>query len=461
MSSYMASAIVNRSARRTGVRHASSRKRISELQQRPADPTKRARRFGGLSVAEAIDQYAEERRSQVSERMAGWWKEMGRPLAGFFGDKPLRKISSADLTAYQNARTDLGRAPKTVNSELSVLRQVLKHAKLWYSFAEDYKALRNTKPPAGQALTDDDQARLFQVARSNPEPDHECRCLTERMHQVWFPRMAVWFFAYVAATLDFFCGLRACEIKGLQWKHVAWEDRRLSIRRSKTPAGWRDPSLNDTCLEALCELHASAQRLGFNDPEHFLFPWHGQHKQLDPTRPMTSWRTAWRSLRKAAGLPHVRFHDGRHTALTRLAEKGVPDWVIRAQFGHVSPAMMGVYSHVRRKALDEAALALEPEGPSAAPQGPPPPKDTVPRRRVTSHVTSRLPSTRGNLLAFPKEFGAPSTTRTCDLLVRSQTLYPTELWARGMIRNSTTRPHAGRAARARGRRPADMETTVP
>src|SRR6476659_2225618 len=26
-------------------------------------------------------------------------------------------------------------------------------------------------------------------------------------------------------------------------------------------------------------------------------------------------------------------------------------------------------------------------------------------------------------------FGGPSRTRTCDLLVRSQTLYPTELWA--------------------------------
>ncbi len=26
--------------------------------------------------------------------------------------------------------------------------------------------------------------------------------------------------------------------------------------------------------------------------------------------------------------------------------------------------------------------------------------------------------------------GAPSTTRTCDLLDRNQTLYPTELWAR-------------------------------
>lgn len=32
-----------------------------------------------------------------------------------------------------------------------------------------------------------------------------------------------------------------------------------------------------------------------------------------------------------------------------------------ASFGHVSSAMMAVYSHVRRKALDEAAQALEPE----------------------------------------------------------------------------------------------------
>jgi hypothetical protein len=72
----------------------------------------------------------------------------------------------------------------------------------------------------------------------------------------------------------------------------------------------------------------------------------------------------------AAGLEHVRFHDDRHTALTRLAEKGVPDWVIRAQFGHVSPGMMAVYSRVRRKALDEAAKALEPD--TASTQSPSP-----------------------------------------------------------------------------------------
>ena len=61
---------------------------------------------------------------------------------------------------------------------------------------------------------------------------------------------------------------------------------------------------------------------------------------------------------KSAGLAHVRFHDGRHTALTRLAEKGQPDWVIQAQMGHVSPAMMRTYSHIRRKALVDAAAAV-------------------------------------------------------------------------------------------------------
>ena len=56
----------------------------------------------------------------------------------------------------------------------------------------------------------------------------------------------------------------------------------------------------------------------------------------------------------------MRFHDGRHTAITTLAEKGLPDWVIQAQVGHVAPEMMKTYSHIRRQALNQAADALEP-----------------------------------------------------------------------------------------------------
>lgn len=43
-----------------------------------------------------------------------------------------------------------------------------------------------------------------------------------------------------------------------------------------------------------------------------------------------------------------------------MAEKGLPDLTIMAQVGHVSPAMMKTYSHIRRQALNQAAAALEP-----------------------------------------------------------------------------------------------------
>ena len=109
---------------------------------------------------------------------------------------------------------------------------------------------------------------------------------------------------------------------------------------------------------------------------------------------MTSWRTAWRSMRTAAGLGRVRFHDGRHTAITTLAEKGLPDWVIQAQVGHVAPEMMKTYSHIRRQALNQAADALEPTAPSIA--SPTTPRETRPAR-VMSHATSQSGRPRGRV----------------------------------------------------------------
>jgi len=43
-----------------------------------------------------------------------------------------------------------------------------------------------------------------------------------------------------------------------------------------------------------------------------------------------------RSLRDAAGLPGLRFHDFRHTVITELAELGVADHVLESSSGHLS-----------------------------------------------------------------------------------------------------------------------------
>ena len=78
----------------------------------------------------------------------------------------------------------------------------------------------------------------------------------------------------------------------------------------------------------------------------------------DPTRPITSFKTAWIKVRQKAGVKG-RWHDNRHALVTELAEGGAGDEVIMSIAGHVSRAMLSRYSHVRmeakRRALDEIA----------------------------------------------------------------------------------------------------------
>ena len=84
----------------------------------------------------------------------------------------------------------------------------------------------------------------------------------------------------------------------------------------------------------------------------------GKPLPKDPTRPITSFKTAWSKVRQKAGVKG-RWHDNRHTLVTELAESGAGDEVIMSIAGHVSRAMLSRYSHVRmeakRRALDEIA----------------------------------------------------------------------------------------------------------
>ena len=224
--------------------------RIEQLKKRAPDPQKRSKSYGSMTIEAAIKAYALERRAQVSPRMVAYWTEQARPLVTFFKTLKLRNITPAHLSDYQNARIENGRAPKTVNGELSVLRQLLTHARLWYRFREDYKPIPNNKPPVGKALTEEEQARLFEVAQSRED----------------------WIYAHAAATLAFYCGMQACEIKGLRWKHVDLSAGIIDIRRSKTAAGWRTPTLNDACKKALASLYARHSSLERQIPNILSFP---------------------------------------------------------------------------------------------------------------------------------------------------------------------------------------------
>jgi len=331
-----------------------AQKKLEELKKLRPDSAKRAKAYGAMNLREAVDDYIAERRNRVSAGMVKYWKAQAPPLVAYF-KTPLKKITLHDITEYQNKRLDAGRAPKTINGEVSVLRQVLKHAKLWHRF-EDYKSLINDKEPVGRALSVEEQQRLFEAA-ALWKADTPLRRVGKDGKT--YKLAADWQYAHAAATLGAYCGMRMCEIKGLQWKDVDFAAGLLEIRRSKTPSGWRTPTLNSACSEVLGGLYDAARIISATSPEHYVFPWQGGTGTVDPTRPMAGWRSAWRSILKQAGIK-ARFHDLRHTAVTTMAEAGLPDLTIMAQVGHVSPAMMKHYSHIRRQALNQAAAALQP-----------------------------------------------------------------------------------------------------
>jgi hypothetical protein len=73
---------------------------------------------------------------------------------------------------------------------------------------------------------------------------------------------------------------------------------------------------------------------------------------------MVTLKTAWKNVRTKANVKG-RWHDNRHTFITRLAESGqASDETIRDIAGHVSKQMLKHYSHIGMEAKRRAVEAL-------------------------------------------------------------------------------------------------------
>jgi integrase len=105
------------------------------------------------------------------------------------------------------------------------------------------------------------------------------------------------------------------------------------------------------------------KKFGKPQDDWYLFPF-GQPQPVDPSRPVTSFKTAWSKIRDAAKVAG-RWHDNRHTFITDLAESTeASDETIRDLAGHVSKQMLQHYSHIRMAAKRRAVDALVVKKPS-------------------------------------------------------------------------------------------------
>jgi len=87
-----------------------------------------------------------------------------------------------------------------------------------------------------------------------------------------------------------------------------------------------------------------------------------EHHPYDVTlaKPIGSWKRAWRHACVKEAKLSYRWHDLRHTFVSRLAENpAVSEETIRALAGHVSNQMLQRYSHIRNHAKVAAIATLQ------------------------------------------------------------------------------------------------------
>jgi hypothetical protein len=123
--------------------------------------------------------------------------------------------------------------------------------------------------------------------------------------------------------------------------------------------------LNSSLLPVLREYAAWYRgKFGATRPEWYVFPF-GKPRPSEPTRPFTTFKTAWQNVRKNAKVTG-RWHDNRHTLITDLAESGAGDQTIMDIAGHVSKRMLRHYSHIRMEAKRTALESIVKKQPNGS-----------------------------------------------------------------------------------------------
>jgi integrase len=324
----------SKSTRKTIAVEAEKRRRLELEKTLAGMPTeKRENRIN--SVSDLVTPYLERYELDHRERPQSIAFANGRlaHVTRLLGTMLIPDLTEDAIRAYIATRLSEGVSGRTVNMEVGELSRAI--GKPWSVLWPKVRKQEERKD-AGVALSPEEEDRLLAATAKSKR----------------------WQMVSTIVRVSLQTAMRSGEITGLQWEQVDFANRIITVGRAKTSSGTGRQIPMNGDLYAIMTAHADwfTERFGQTLPEYHLFPF-GKPAPTDPTRPTTTLKTAWASLRKEAKVK-CRLHDLRHTALTKMAEAGVPESTMLALAGHMSRAMLERYSHIRMQAKREAVEAL-------------------------------------------------------------------------------------------------------
>lgn len=266
------------------------------------------------TFAEIIERYIAE----VLPTMRGGKADYIRLKA--LARRPIAKLNMVSLTPQKIAQHRDERlkeiAPATVIRELSYFSSIISYArKEWDININNPVALvARPKNPQGRSriLDATETNALFEALKPNG-------------------RRSIWMLPLVKLALE--SAMRRSELLGLRWEHIDLGRRTIFLQLTKNGTS-RTVPLSTYAVQILTETPRNI--------DGRVFP---------VTHEVVS--QAFNRARKQAGIKDVRFHDLRHMAITKLAEK-LPNLIeLSAVSGHKSLAMLKRYYHPSAEQLAE------------------------------------------------------------------------------------------------------------
>jgi len=253
-----------------------------------------------------------------------------RALERVFGGMRLPDITGARIEEYKTSRRKGGTGPAGLNRDLSLLRQVLQHAKKERyvaqnplgdreHFLDERKERLQAKP-----FTVEEEQRLLAVATGYLRP-------------------------LLMLLLD--TGLRPnAEALPLKWRDVDFQRGMITVIASKTPAGQRTVPMT-TRLKT--ELLSWRKLTGPENSEFvFFYP-------RNPAKHLLHVRKTWARALKDAKVEKRRLYDCRSTFCSRMYAAGIQPVLIELLMGHAGSGLIHAYAKADDDFKRDAAVKLE------------------------------------------------------------------------------------------------------
>ena len=263
----------------------------------------------------------------------------------------LKKLSPAHVQGFYRDRLDTGLSSSTVHKIHAILHKALAQAVRWHMVPRNVtEAVKPPKPTPKEmrSLSPEEASKLLRVT-----------------HGGRFEAL------YVLAVTT---GMRQGELLALRWQDVDLESAVLSVRRTLTRDGGRIVIGEPKTKRSRRSIHLTPQATGAlrrhlerqlreievlgdsYDDQGLIFT----TDTGAPINPSNLRQRSFKPLLKRAELPHVRFHDLRHTCATLLLTRGTHPKFVQELLGHATVAItLDTYSHVIPSMGDQTARAMQ------------------------------------------------------------------------------------------------------